>query len=216
MRKLYVIALLFGTFVITGRVGAAQPAPTDRLTSVEVRQLVSRGEPADHARLARQLAQAGGRSHQTIPVTEKFFAEFPELARRTVYTTDGGLDVIGSVEVFVNRFARELAPVRMTGNYGSEILRRNVAFKPMPLAQDIFAPACYAVPAMPEVMREEQERAGLRRNDALRPQEEGFATGEVVSQIEHESQAAALAVGAQVIAIGVRAEALARIIAVKP
>jgi len=91
-------------------------------------------------RIARQLAQSCGRSHQTIPVTKDFFSQFPDLARRTVYVTDGGLDVIGSVEVFVNRFAREIAPVRMTGNYGSEILRSNVAFKPMPLAEDMFAP----------------------------------------------------------------------------
>jgi asparagine synthase (glutamine-hydrolysing) len=91
-------------------------------------------------RVARQLAQACGRPHQVIPVTREFFPEFPELARRTVYSTDGGLDVMGSVEVFVNRIARNIAPVRMTGNYGSEILRTNVAFKPMPLDEGIFSP----------------------------------------------------------------------------
>ena len=91
-------------------------------------------------RIARRLAQACGRPHQTIPVTAQFFKEFHDLARRTIYTTDGGLDVMGSVEVFVNRFAREIAPIRMTGNYGSEILRSNVAFKPMPILQEMFAP----------------------------------------------------------------------------
>lgn len=51
MRKLHVISLVLGTLIITGGAAAAQPAPQDRLTSVEVRQLVGRGEPADHARL---------------------------------------------------------------------------------------------------------------------------------------------------------------------
>jgi hypothetical protein len=55
MRKLHVLAFLFGT-LIAPRLGAAQPAPNGLLTSVEVRQLVSRGEPADHARLVRHFA----------------------------------------------------------------------------------------------------------------------------------------------------------------
>jgi asparagine synthase (glutamine-hydrolysing) len=89
-------------------------------------------------KLAKQIAQVCGRSHQVIPVNGDFFAEFPALAERTVTCTDGGMDVTGAVEMFVNRVAREIAPVRMTGNYGSEILRGNVAFKPMPLNAAMF------------------------------------------------------------------------------
>jgi asparagine synthase (glutamine-hydrolysing) len=47
-----------------------------------------------------------------------------------VYFTDGAMDVTGAVELYVNRMAREIAPVRLTGNYGDEILRGNVAFRP--------------------------------------------------------------------------------------
>lgn len=89
-------------------------------------------------KLARQLANACGQPHQAIPVTPGFFAEFPVLAQQTVYGTDGGMDVTGAVEMFVNRVARGIAPVRLTGNYGSEILRANVAFKPMPVSQTIY------------------------------------------------------------------------------
>lgn len=89
-------------------------------------------------RLGRELAQICGLSHSVIPVAESFFTEFPELARRTVDVTDGAMDVTGAVEIFVNRAARRLAPVRMTGNYGSEILRRNVAFKPVRLNMAMF------------------------------------------------------------------------------
>ena len=92
-------------------------------------------------RLARQIAQVCGQSHQVIPVNGEFFAEFPALAARTVQCTDGAMDVTGAVEMFVNRVAREIAPVRMTGNYGSEILRGNVAFKPMPLNATVFEPS---------------------------------------------------------------------------
>jgi asparagine synthase (glutamine-hydrolysing) len=42
----------------------------------------------------------------------------------------------------VNCLARQIAPVRLTGNYGSEILRGTVAFKPRSIAKDIFSPGC--------------------------------------------------------------------------
>jgi asparagine synthase (glutamine-hydrolysing) len=47
-----------------------------------------------------------------------------------VYYSDGAMDVTGAVELFANRSAREISSIRMTGNYGSEILRGNVAFRP--------------------------------------------------------------------------------------
>jgi asparagine synthase (glutamine-hydrolysing) len=50
------------------------------------------------------------------------------------------MDVSGAAELYVNRLARQIAPVRLTGNYGSEILRRHVAFKPRTLSSEIFSP----------------------------------------------------------------------------
>lgn len=91
-------------------------------------------------KLARSIAKLCQQSFEVIPVTKQVFSEFPSLARRAVYYTDGAMDVTGAVELFANRRAREIAPVRMTGNYGSEILRGNVAFKPMPISRSIFSP----------------------------------------------------------------------------
>ena len=48
------------------------------------------------------------------------------------------MDVTGAVELYVNKLARDIAPVRLTGNYGSEIVRRNVAFKPGPPEKGLF------------------------------------------------------------------------------
>ena len=50
------------------------------------------------------------------------------------------MDVTGAVELYVNRVARTIAPVRMTGNYGSEILRGNVAFKPNKITAESYDP----------------------------------------------------------------------------
>jgi asparagine synthase (glutamine-hydrolysing) len=91
-------------------------------------------------RIARQVAKSCQQSHQTIVVGSPFFSEFPGLAEKTVYVSDGSMDVSGSVELYANRMARELAPVRLTGNYGSEILRGNVAFRPGSVNEDMLQP----------------------------------------------------------------------------
>jgi asparagine synthase (glutamine-hydrolysing) len=91
--------------------------------------------------LARHVAAQCGRPHQVIAVDKTFLADFERLAQQAVYLSDGTMDVSGAVELFANAQAREIAPVRMTGNYGSEILRSNVAFKATPLDGALFSHA---------------------------------------------------------------------------
>jgi len=92
-------------------------------------------------KISRQLAALRRQSHQVLPVGRDFFPSFPTLAERTVYLTDGNLDVTGAPELYVNRLAREVAPVRLTGNYGSEILRGARHLKPQPARQGLFCEA---------------------------------------------------------------------------
>ena len=89
--------------------------------------------------LARRVAQACGQPHQVITVDDHFLRQFSSLADKAVYVSDGAMDVTGSVELFANAHARAIAPVRMTGNYGSEILRSNVAFKAEPMEAGLFS-----------------------------------------------------------------------------
>ena len=91
-------------------------------------------------RLARDIARITGQPHTVIPVGKEFLKEFPTLAEKTVYISDGAMDVTGSVELFVNRIARAIAPVRITGNYGSEVLRGHVAFRSHSLNDGLFEP----------------------------------------------------------------------------
>lgn len=88
--------------------------------------------------IARRLAALCGQSHQTIGVSQDFFRDFPALAEKTVLISDGAMDVTGAVELYMNRLAREIAPVRMTGNYGSEVIRGNVAFRPTKISTHLF------------------------------------------------------------------------------
>jgi asparagine synthase (glutamine-hydrolysing) len=74
-------------------------------------------------KIARKVANICGQPHRVLDVDRKFISLFPRLAEQTVHISDGNMDVTGAVELYVNRMAREIAPVRLTGNYGSEILR---------------------------------------------------------------------------------------------
>lgn len=91
-------------------------------------------------KIARKVARICQQRHKTIAMNRNFFAEYPALAKRTIYYTDGTMDVSGSVELWVNRIAREIAPVRLTGNYGDQVLRSVVGFKPNSLCENIFDP----------------------------------------------------------------------------
>ena len=90
--------------------------------------------------IARRVAKLCRQSHETIAVEAQFFTEFPSLAEKSVYISDGAMDVTGSVELYVNSIARGIAPVRLTGNYGSEIMRGGVAFRPGSVDEGLLAP----------------------------------------------------------------------------
>jgi asparagine synthase (glutamine-hydrolysing) len=91
-------------------------------------------------RIARRLARIVQQPHTTIRIEKDFFASFASLAENTIRATDGAMDISGAVELYANRRARQIAPIRLTGNYGSELLRSNVAFRPGTLDQSLFTP----------------------------------------------------------------------------
>ena len=80
--------------------------------------------------VAREVASVCGEPHQVIRVGEEFLARFPRYAERTVYLTDGCAEVSRAPDLYLNESARQIAPVRMTGNYGGEVLRRVRASSP--------------------------------------------------------------------------------------
>ena len=88
--------------------------------------------------VAREVANACGQSHQVIEVGNEFLSNFPYYAERTVFLTDGCSDVSHSPDFYAHQRAREIAPVRLTGNYGGEVLRRVWFFKPESSASHVF------------------------------------------------------------------------------
>jgi asparagine synthase (glutamine-hydrolysing) len=90
--------------------------------------------------VARQVASVCQQPHEVIPVGNEFLARFSRYAERTVYLTDGCADVSRAPDLYVNERARQIAPIRMTGNYGGEVLRRVRAFKPEQPMPGLFSP----------------------------------------------------------------------------
>ena len=91
-------------------------------------------------KLARKVAQVCGQEHQVIPVADEFLAQFPRYSERTVYLTDGCAEVKQAPDLYVNERAAKIGPVRMSGNYGGEVLRRVRAFKPVDFPLGLFHP----------------------------------------------------------------------------
>jgi asparagine synthase (glutamine-hydrolysing) len=92
------------------------------------------------AHLAGQVARACGIEHHTVRVESDFFTDFETHANRTVYVTDGCFGITGAHEIYLNRAARRLAPIRLTGAFGGEVLRGISTFKPLRLAENLVAP----------------------------------------------------------------------------
>ena len=96
----------------------------------------------DHedVKLARGVAKICQQPHQVITAGSEFLAQFAHYAERTIFLTDACVDLSRSPDLYVNERVRQIAPVRMVGTYGSEILQHAVMFKATEPAPGIFDP----------------------------------------------------------------------------
>ncbi|HEY1805444.1 MAG TPA: asparagine synthase-related protein [Terracidiphilus sp.] len=96
----------------------------------------------DHedVKLARRVAKICQQPHQVIPVGTEFLSRFAHYAERTIVLTDGCADLSHSPDLYVQEQIREIAPVRIVGTYGSEILLQAVMFKAAEPTPHVFEP----------------------------------------------------------------------------
>ncbi len=81
--------------------------------------------------VARQVAKLCQQPHSVITVGDEFLSRFPHYAERSLYLTDACVDVSRSSDLFVSEKARGIAPVKIVGTYGSEVIRHARMFKPV-------------------------------------------------------------------------------------
>ena len=90
--------------------------------------------------VAREVARVCGQPAKVITMGKDFLSRFSHYADRAVFLTDGCVDVSAAADVYMNERARAIAPVRMTGLYGGEVLRRVRSFKPILPLSGLFQP----------------------------------------------------------------------------
>jgi asparagine synthase (glutamine-hydrolysing) len=95
---------------------------------------------SEDVRIARQISNLCHQSHEVITVGDDFLAQFAHYAERTMYLTEGGVDVYRASDLYVSEKARKIAPVKVVGTYGSEIVRQAVMFKAMTPPPGLFKP----------------------------------------------------------------------------
>ncbi len=79
--------------------------------------------------VARQVAAACGQPHHVIELGKEFLQSAGTHLEEAIYVSDGYLGLSGAAELYCNRKARTIAPGRMTGNWGGELMRGVRAFK---------------------------------------------------------------------------------------
>jgi len=92
------------------------------------------------ARLARQIARKCGQNHQVLKLNKDFLSSFQKYSERTIYLSDGCLSSCDAYELYLNKLARQIAPVRLTGSYGSEVFRGMRGFHAVPPHEELIHP----------------------------------------------------------------------------
>lgn len=80
------------------------------------------GETMD-IKVSRDVARACHCPHEVLRLRPDFLSGFAEHAEQTIYLSDGCHEICGAHDLYLNRLARAIAPIRMTGKFGSEVLR---------------------------------------------------------------------------------------------
>jgi len=91
-------------------------------------------------RIGRKVAGILKQRHAVIEVGNEFLREFASFAERTIDLTEGTVDVYRASDLYVSAKVREIAPAKIVGTYGSEIVCQLVMFKPANPAASLFHP----------------------------------------------------------------------------
>lgn len=92
------------------------------------------------ASIAGRVAATIGLEHRVLRLGDDFLSNFGQWLDRSVYISDGCCNATGAHELYFNRQAAQLAPIRLTGNFGSEVFRSVSTFKPLGLDPALLAP----------------------------------------------------------------------------
>lgn len=91
-------------------------------------------------RVGRRVAAICQQPHRVIELGNEFLTAFGMWAQRTVLITEGTVDLYRAPDLYFSSKVREVAPAKVVGTYGSEIVRRAVMFGPVEPESRLFIP----------------------------------------------------------------------------
>jgi asparagine synthase (glutamine-hydrolysing) len=91
-------------------------------------------------RIGRRVAGICQQPHQVIEVGNDFLNSFADHAERSVFITEGTVDLCRASDLYVSQKIREITPAKIVGTYGSEIVRHAVMFKPVVPPEGMYVP----------------------------------------------------------------------------
>jgi len=91
-------------------------------------------------RIGRKVANICRQPHQVIEVGDEFLIGFAGYAERSIFITEGTVDLYRASDLYVSEKVRAIAPAKIVGTYGSEIVRHAVMFKPVVPPGGLFSP----------------------------------------------------------------------------
>jgi asparagine synthase (glutamine-hydrolysing) len=120
---------------------ACHPPPPGSLPSYTFGSMF---RDSQDVRIGRKIAGILKQPHSVIEVGNEFLREFANYAERTIGLTEGTVDVYRASDLYVSAKVREIAPAKIVGTYGSEIVRQLVMFKPAKHVADLFHPEFFS------------------------------------------------------------------------
>ncbi|HEY1308718.1 MAG TPA: asparagine synthase-related protein [Vicinamibacterales bacterium] len=91
-------------------------------------------------RVARRVADVCKQPYQVLTIGRDFLARFQQYAERSVFLTDGNIDLARTPDLYVSEKARTIAPVKIVGTYGSEVFTLAPTFRPTKPLAGLFDP----------------------------------------------------------------------------
>ena len=91
-------------------------------------------------RIGRKVAAICGQAHRVIEVGNEFLNNFATHAERSTFISEGTVDLYRASDLYLSQKVREIAPAKIVGTYGSEIVRHAVMFKPVEPEPGLFVP----------------------------------------------------------------------------
>jgi asparagine synthase (glutamine-hydrolysing) len=98
-------------------------AATDQAVRLPCYTFAGKERESFDAKAARRVSQKLNLPFEVLRIDSSFLAHLADYVTRSVYLSDGYLGVSGAAELRMNQLAREIAPIRITGNYGGELIR---------------------------------------------------------------------------------------------